>query len=156
MSVRLSVRSATLALTVGALAVSGAVVAGAPASAADKDKAKTPLFAVQLNGAQEVPGPGDADGTGVGVLHVDRKTGRICYTLNVNNIAPAVAAHIHEAARGVAGPVVKGLVAPTNGRSEGCVVDAVLAKKIVKDPADYYLNVHNGDFPGGAVRGQIG
>ena len=149
MSVRLSVRSATLALTVGALAVSGAVVAGAPASAADKDK--TTLFAVQLNGAQEVPGPGDADGTGVGVLHVDRKTGRICYTLNVNNIAPADAAHIHEAARGVAGPVVKGLVAPTNGRSEGCVVDAVLAKKIVKDPADYYLNVHNAEFRAGAV-----
>ena len=154
MSVHLSVRSATLALTAGALAVSGAVVAGAPASAADKDK--TTLFAVQLNGAQEVPGPGDADGTGVGVLHVDRKTGRICYTLNVNNIAPAFAAHIHEAARGVAGPVVKGLNAPTNGRSEGCVVDAVLAKKIVKDPADYYLNVHNKDFLAGAVRGQIG
>ena len=154
MSVRPSFRSATLALTVGALAVSGAVVAGAPASAADEDK--TTLFAVQLNGSQEVPGPGDADGTGVGVLYVNRKTGRVCYTLNVNNIAPAAAAHIHEAARGDAGPVIVGLIAPTNGRSEGCFVNAELAKDIVKAPADYYLNVHNAEFRAGAVRGQIG
>jgi len=154
MSVRLSVRSATLVLTAGALAVGGAVVAGAPASAADE--AKTTVFAVQLNGAQEVPRPGDPDGTGVGVLYVNRKSGEICYTLNVNNIEPATMAHIHEAARGVAGPVVKGLAAPANGRSEDCFVDAVLAKEIVKDPADYYLNVHNTGFPGGAIRGQIG
>ena len=154
MSVRLSARSATLALTAGALAVTGAVVSGAPASAADKPK--TTQLAAQLTGAQEVPGPGDADGSGLGVLTVDRKTGEICYALNVSGIAPATAAHIHEAPRGTAGPVQVALAPPTSGRSAGCVVDAALAKDLVKDPADYYLNVHNAEFPGGAVRGQLG
>ena len=154
MSVRLSVRSATLVLTAGALAVTGAVVA--PASASAGYKGKTTKITAQLNGAQEVPRPGDTDGTGVGVLTINRKTGKICYTLNVNNIAPAAAAHIHEAARGVAGDVIKGLIAPTNGRSEGCFVNAELAKDIIKAPADYYLNVHNADFGMGAIRGQLG
>ena len=154
MSVRLSVRSATLVLTAGALAVTGAVVA--PASASAGDKGKTPKITAQLNGAQEVPGPGDTDGTGVGVLTINRKTGQICYTLNVKNIASAKAAHIHEAVRGAAGPVIEPLEAPTDGPSKGCLSNAKLAKDIIKAPADYYLNVHNADFPGGAIRGQLG
>ena len=153
MSVRLSVRSATLVLSAGVLAVTGSVVTGAPASAADKGKITR--ITAQLSGAQEVPGRGDPDGTGVGVLEVNRKSGQICYSLNVNNIAPANAAHIHEAARGAAGPIVKGLLAPVEGRSESCFSDAELAKEIVKAPADYYLNVHNTVFPAGAVRGQL-
>jgi hypothetical protein len=28
-------------------------------------------------------------------------------------------------------------------------------QSIVADPASFYVNVHNGDFPGGAVRGQL-
>ncbi len=40
--------------------------------------------------------------------------------------------------------------------SEGCVkVDRALALEILKRPADYYVNVHNAEFPGGAVRGQL-
>ena len=151
MSARLSVRSATLVLTAGALAVTGAVFAGAPASAAPSVR----HIVAPLSGLQEVPGPGDADGKGKGTLDVNATTGEICYVLEVRGIAPATAAHIHEAARGKAAGVVQMLGAPTSGRSSGCVTNLRLAADLVESPADYYLNVHNVDFPGGALRGQL-
>lgn len=154
MSARLSVRTTSLALVTAGLAVTGTVLTGGAAVAGDKDK--TVSISAVLSGAQEVPGPGDIDGSGTGTLRIDRNTGEICYTLAVANIAPAVAAHIHEAPRGVAGPVVNGLMAPSSGSSSGCVTNKALAKDLVADPSDYYLNVHNADFPGGAVRGQLG
>ena len=70
---------------------------------------------------------------------------------------PAVAAHIHRGASGVAGPVVVPLTTPgADGKSSGCapaartVVSAMLAQ-----PASYYVNVHTAEFQGGAVRGQL-
>jgi hypothetical protein len=109
-----------------------------------------------LTGAAEVPTPGDPDGTGTASVTVNPGQGRICYEITVRNIAPATMAHIHEAPVGVAGPVVKGLTPPTDGSSSGCVdVTRQLALEILKDPADYYVNVHNAEYPGGAVRGQL-
>jgi hypothetical protein len=34
--------------------------------------------------------------------------------------------------------------------------DRELLKAIASDPEDYYVNVHNADYPAGAVRGQLG
>jgi CHRD domain len=42
------------------------------------------------------------------------------------------------------------------GASSGCVtVAATLAADILAHPKAYYVNVHTGDFPAGAVRGQL-
>ena len=110
-----------------------------------------------LTGAAEVPGPGDTDGRGTATVTVNPGQKRICYKLSVRNIATATGAHIHEGAPTVAGPVVVSLGAPNaSGMRSGCVtVTRALALEILKDPGDYYVNVHNAAFPGGAVRGQL-
>ena len=151
----MSVRSRRL--LAGAALLAGSVVAAplvaVPAVAADGGK----KLSAELTGEAEVPGPGDEDGTGSASVRVNIGQRQVCYTLKVSGIAPATMAHIHEAPEGQAGPVVVGLMAPTSGESSGCVtVTRELAKEILKDPADYYVNVHNAEFPGGAVRGQLG
>lgn len=120
-----------------------------------------PVFAgspmvTSLTGAQEVPGPGDPDGSGTATVRVSHGRGEVCYVIEVSGIAPATAAHIHVAPAGVAGPVVVPLTAPTSGSSSGCVsVSRELAKAIMRDPENYYVNVHNSEYPAGALRGQL-
>jgi hypothetical protein len=127
-------------------------LATAPSLAAEGGR---PLSAV-LTGAAEVPGPGDPDGSGTAHLTLNQGQGRICYKLTVAGIAPATAAHIHVGSEDEAGPVVVGLAPPTSGSSSGCAtVDAALIKAIRQHPENYYVNVHNADFPAGALRGQL-
>lgn len=114
-----------------------------------------PLFAT-LTGANEVPGPGDEDGSGYAMITLNQGLGQICYTLEVADIDPARAAHIHRGTADVAGQVVVPLAAPTEGSSSACVeVDPELIKEIRQNPADFYVNVHNAPYPAGAVRGQL-
>jgi CHRD domain len=115
-------------------------------------------FIVQMTGAAEAPGPGDEDGSGVAILRLNPGTGQVCFTIFVEDITlPATAAHIHEAPPGEPGPVVIGLGAPDeNGIASGCVsADRDEILEIIREPEEYYVNVHNSDFPAGAVRGQL-
>lgn len=113
-------------------------------------------LAATLSGDAEVPGPGDPDGSGAALVRVNPGQGTVCWEITVSDIAPATASHIHEAPPGVAGPVVVPLSPPTDGSSSGCAdVDRELALAILKDPGAFYVNVHNADFPAGAVRGQL-
>jgi hypothetical protein len=110
-----------------------------------------------MTGGQEAPGPGDPDGFGPATIILDRRHGQICFRLEAHLIAPATAAHIHSAPAGEPGPVVVPLTPPTNGVSEGCVaVDRDLIRAIKNHPELYYVNVHNAEFPAGAIRGQLG
>jgi CHRD domain len=134
----------TLMLLVAAVAVAGTA------------QAQGRSLATTLTGAAEVPGPGDPDGTGTATLTVNPGLGQICYELTVSGIAPATAAHIHVGTVTEAGPVVVPLDPPTDGSASGCAeVDRELALAILKSPSDYYVNVHNVEFPAGAVRGQL-
>ena len=112
-------------------------------------------FSTDLSGANEVP-PADPDGSGTGQLWLNHGQRTVCWQLEVANIAPATAAHIHHAAAGVNGPVVVPLSPPTGGTSSGCVdATRLLITDIMHNPEDYYINVHNAEYPGGAVRGQL-
>jgi len=113
-------------------------------------------FTTTLTGAAEVPGPGDPDGTGTATLSLNPGQGEVCYELSVSGISPAIAAHVHVGSAGVAGPVVIPLVPPTEGSSSACAsASRELILAIIQNPENYYVNVHNTDFPAGALRGQL-
>ena len=115
-----------------------------------------------LTGAEEVPGPGDPDGSGTASLTVNPGLGEICYTITAAMIGTTTGgpgAHIHVGAMGQAGPVVVPLVPPPDGggTSSGCVdVERDLALRILKSPELYYVNVHTLQYLPGAIRGQLG
>lgn len=119
--------------------------------------AQTDLFA-ELTGAAEVPVAGDPDGSGFASVFVDAGAGEVCVFIEVVDIATATAAHIHAGAEGVAGAVVVTLPTPdASGVADGCVtgLDALVLQDIHDNPQNYYVNVHNADYPDGALRGQL-
>jgi CHRD domain-containing protein len=158
-----------LALTAGLLAAATVAATAAPAGADSAGGHGSPRVAagvVRLDGASEVPGPGDADGRGTfAYVAFD---GRLCYVLTARRIEPATTAHVHQGAPDVAGPIVVGLTPPTRGLSLDCIeavpdttpnTTEVLTQTeldgIVANPAGFYANVHNAPFPAGAIRGQL-
>ena len=151
----------TLSLLILALAMFG-LASTASAEPGDDQGRRGRQLTTQLSGAEEVSctgelNAGDPAGTGRAVLVLNAGQGTICYTLEVANIAPATAAHIHFGDAGDNGPVVVGLQPPTDGSSSGCATaDRELIVNILRDPDAYYVNVHNLEYPGGAVRGQLG
>ena len=109
-----------------------------------------------LTGAAEVPGPGDSDGTGKASLTLSAGKNQICYELAVSNIGTATAAHIHAGDATVAGPVLVMLTPPANGSAKECAtLEREKILDMIKNPGGYYVNVHNAEFPDGAVRGQL-
>jgi hypothetical protein len=141
----------------GAVSPAAAQSPGAPQGpGAAQDRGRDfAVFATFLTGAQE-PGGGDPDGVGGATITLNANRGQVCFVLAVARIAPATAAHIHQAPVGVNGPIVVPLTPPTNGFSFGCTsADRALISAIIANPAGFYVNVHNADFPGGALRGQL-
>lgn len=116
------------------------------------------VFKVVLRGAQEIGG-GDLDGTASGQVWLDTGTNTVNWDLNYANIAAPSDFHIHSGALGAAGPVFIGLGAATTG-GPGTLVGQVtttdaLLDQIIVAPLNFYLNLHNADFPSGAMRGQV-
>ncbi|MFC5379689.1 CHRD domain-containing protein [Aquipuribacter nitratireducens] len=143
----------SLALVAAAAAAAAAAVAlSAPAAAGGRP------FDVDLLGAAEVPGPGDPDGSGTAGLTINPGRGEVCYTITVADVDPVLAGHIHVGTADVAGPVVVNLAPQVvDGTARACVaVDRDLALAIIRDPAGYYVNLHNATYPAGALRGQLG
>jgi hypothetical protein len=130
----------------------------APVGAQGGDRA---FFAV-MTGAKEVDvsgqtGTGDSNGRGSFSATLDGR--QLCYGIQVKNINNPVAAHIHRGGPDVAGPVVQALEQPASGdpgASSACVrLSRSLARALKARPGRFYVNVHTGDLPNGAVRGQL-
>jgi hypothetical protein len=120
---------------------------------------------------------GDPNGRGEAyVFGIDGDALTICYVLTVDKIDPTFLAgqtgmaHIHRGAEGTNGPVVANLAFPVGGDAADCLTEGETGKfpriglegepaSIVADilarPDRYYVNVHTGEYPNGAVRGQL-
>ena len=101
---------------------------------------------------------GDADGVGDALITVNLGQREVCWQTRVSNLDPATASHIHEAAAGIRGPIVIALSAPDGtGQASGCRSDqdVELLKRLLTNPAGFYVNVHTTVYPSGAIRGQL-
>jgi hypothetical protein len=152
-------RRLLLSLALAALVALALAGAASAAKLDDADQGGRPLSTV-MTGAAEVPGPGDPNGRGTSTITVNPGQEEVCWEITVEEITlPATAAHIHVGAAGTAPPnnVVVTLSPPdANGFSSGCTtVEPELALAILKNPENYYVNVHNEPFPNGAIRGQL-
>ncbi len=142
--VKMRVRNAL----VGAVLVTAVMGSGGVVAADDGGDDEVEMEA-SLSGLNETS-PGDADGSGQAEVEVEGT--EVCWEISVANIDAAIAAHIHRAPIGVAGPVVVDF----KGQLEGCAtVTPALAAALAADREAYYVNVHNTAFPAGAVRGQL-
>ena len=121
-------------------------------------------FTTTLTGAQEInpvtglPGAGDPDGTGTANIVVNIGQQRVCWDITVANIAAPTRGHIHNAPAGQNGAIVVGFFEAANVDLEDCTTQPVpreLLLDIIQNPQNYYENVHNAQFPGGAIRGQL-
>ena len=107
-----------------------------------------------LTGAQEVPASGSA-ATGYASVAVNPVSGAV-YGAVITTGITGTAAHIHEAAAGVAGPVIVPLTSAGAGVWTVPAGSTLTAAQVTSwNNGTLYVNVHTAAFPGGEIRGQI-
>lgn len=115
------------------------------------------VFGAQMSSAQEVP-PNASSATGNGLLSLDPATKKFTVRVTLSGLA-ATAAHIHDGAPGVNGPIIFPLSETTAGSGvwvaavDAQLTDAQLARL---SAGNLYFNAHSVALPGGEIRGQIG
>jgi hypothetical protein len=117
------------------------------------DMTPTRIRLASLDNTQETP-PTNSTAKGGGVLAVDTATGKAA-GFAVSGGVIGTAAHIHSAARGVAGGIIQPLV---GGPSHWFVPDnTTLSTADVTgfQNGNLYYNIHSVTFPDGEIRGQI-
>ena len=137
------------------LALAAAVIGGVSIFGSSGASALTAV----LKGANQVGTAGDPDGFGTAAVEIVSPT-TICFGLVVSKIDKPVEFHIHKGAKGTNGDVVVPFVPPKNGNpgtASGCQsgISTVLLNQIRRNPSAFYVNVHTGKFPEGAIRGQL-
>ena len=154
------------ALLAGAAVAAGMIAVGG----ASPWRATTWISTADLSGANEVP-PADPDGDGKADVEWEVNGDEVCFDVKFDDIGTPNRGHIHAGVAGVNGGIVVtffeliGMPAdPRNdemeeGRLEDCVVPDGPTRRcwqtIAANPANYYVNLHNARFPGGATRGQL-
>ena len=140
---------------------------------------ETFVFTAALSPSNEVPPVSNAESTGRGAVqvtfHVSRDStgtlagGTAAFHFQVSGFPEGTrvqGAHIHSAAAGVNGPIVvdTGLSAAASVGTEagtlafdasGIPVSAFILDAIIRDPSQFYFNVHSPLNPGGFARGQL-
>jgi hypothetical protein len=120
-----------------------------------------------LSGAQETPAVATS-ARGAGILVVDNVTNRIGGFLLTSGLT-GTAAHVHNAARGVAGPIIADIggnvaliragAAAGGGPDLWVIPDDRVSPALVAiynaAPDNLYYNIHTAANPDGAIRGQL-
>lgn len=170
-------RKSLITLTLGAAV---AAVAATSVALANGDSGRN-SFKAELNGYNEVVGPGSISTTGHGIFRakIDEDSQTISYTLTYAEVEnPVTQAHVHFAQRHVGGGVIYFLcgggdkpACPSPGGTVSGVVDAAdiigpagqgieagsfaEAVRAMRAGATY-ANVHSTRWPAGEIRGQVG
>lgn len=165
---------ATLIATAGVVSLTGS----ASNAAVDPGAREQVIISSELRGVNEVPGPGDPNGTGEFAAILTRgennnraaggfDPGTMCYSWSADRIQDATAGHIHNGMEGDVGPVIITLIPPTEAGVSECITavrnsqdDAVTMSRqelraLRQNPEFFYSNVHNGEYPDGAIRDQL-
>jgi hypothetical protein len=113
----------------------------------------------KLNGAEVVGQEGAPDGKGWASL-VGSGRKRLCSTLVLLAVDQPTSVRLHRGGAGENGPAVLSLPAPGSGREgigKGCRsgLSPRTLSAIFNHPARYYIEVRTGEFPEGAIRGQL-
>ncbi|WP_186763476.1 CHRD domain-containing protein [Lentzea tibetensis] len=121
---------------------------------------KVPLFlTTTLDGKSEVETPGDPDGGATGAIRV--LGNRVTFAFAWKGIGAPTAGHVHLGDRGVNGDVAVPLfttaMPATVTAAAGAVTvdDPKTADALRANSSGFYLNLHNEEFPKGALRGQL-
>ncbi len=144
------VSKSRLALLITALALVGGVLASPASAHSSEQKAR-------LTGGEVIPNEGDPDGTAKAHFKTASEIEVVCYTFTFSRIQRPTSGHIHEGSRGIAGPVVVDLFSDDGNPREGCAfeVDPATIEAMQYNPNGYYTDLHNDEYPDGALRGQL-
>jgi hypothetical protein len=137
-----------------AAGITSVIVFGGPASAGKPGTGT--VREAELTGAEVVPAAGDPDGSGMARMIFYPMKNKICYRVTVSGMQTATKAHLHMGNTGEVGPVKLGLLPPRNSARE-CIrgLGERFIRRISRNPSRYYVDVHNNEYPGGALRGQL-
>lgn len=117
-------------------------------------------YSYEFSGGQEV-GPTDSQGTGAGMVTIDRDQSNAHFMMVVSGLSAAIdAAHFHNAPAGVNGGVIFDLSSFFNaqGGAYGYWTEndaPPFANSPMFRSNQVYVNVHTANFPGGEIRANI-
>jgi hypothetical protein len=130
-------------------------------------------FNVNMTGQKEVtaggvPNQGDLNGSAIGTIILDAGSGGSTATFSFNLALSGLATppvtdfHIHTGAATTAGGVLipfgvsgSDILTQTQFSGSRTGLNSANMSAVLANPAGFYVNIHNGEFPSGAVRDQV-
>src|SRR5262249_33851759 len=98
--------------------------------------------------------PNASTATGTAVAYLHEPENRVVYLVSSSGLVSVTAAHFHQGAVGVAGPVI----IPLNGSlgTYGGVSGRLTAAQVTSwKPSGFYATIHTSAFAAGEIRGQM-
>ena len=138
-----------------ALGLALAAVALAGGQSSSRAAVETYTFQAKLVAGQEVPKPTGAKANAGGVFSAEwaPQGGQTSMTFH-NLTGKAIAAHIHKAPKGKAGPVIVPLCGPCKtGQTGTAKITSAVENALEKGQT--YVNVHTTKNANGEIRGQV-